>query len=81
MKTAIFGLRIIQYGNRFRSQDRILSEQLKEAENCFYAYQYEEAYDIAARAVEKASPGAVARLEADAKQPARSEIVWPGLTW
>ncbi|MDI5788574.1 hypothetical protein PO124_09715 [Bacillus licheniformis] len=24
--------RIIQYGNRFRSQDRILSEQLKEAE-------------------------------------------------
>ncbi|VEH80896.1 septation ring formation regulator EzrA [Bacillus licheniformis] len=61
--------RIIQYGNRFRSQDRILSEQLKEAENCFYAYQYEEAYDIAARAVEKASPGAVARLEADAKQP------------
>lgn len=61
--------RIIQYGNRFRSQDRILSEQLKEAEKSFYAYQYEEAYDIAARAVEKASPGAVARLAADAKQP------------
>ncbi|MFN2747630.1 septation ring formation regulator EzrA [Bacillus sp. z60-18] len=58
--------RIIQYGNRFRSQNHALSEQLKEAENRFYSYEYDEAYELAARAVEKASPGAVGRLEAEA---------------
>lgn len=61
--------RIIQYGNRFRSQNHMLSEQLKEAENRFYSYEYDEAYDIAARAVEKASPGSVERLGAQTQQP------------
>ncbi|MEN2450143.1 septation ring formation regulator EzrA, partial [Bacillus sp. JR_15] len=54
--------RIIQYGNRFRSQNHILSEQLKEAERRFYAYDYNGSFDIAAAAVEKASPGAVQKL-------------------
>lgn len=54
--------RIIQYGNRFRSQNHILSEQLKEAERRFYAYDYNGSFDVAAAAVEKASPGAVQKL-------------------
>lgn len=54
--------RIIQYGNRFRSQNHILSEQLKEAERRFYAYDYSGSFDVAAAAVEKASPGAVQKL-------------------
>ncbi|WP_156060282.1 septation ring formation regulator EzrA [Bacillus altitudinis] len=54
--------RIIQYGNRFRSQNHILSEQLKEAERRFYAYDYNDSFDVAAAAVEKASPGAVQKL-------------------
>lgn len=54
--------RIIQYGNRFRSQNHILSEQLKEAERRFYAYDYMGSFDVAAAAVEKASPGAVQKL-------------------
>ena len=54
--------RIIQYGNRFRSQNHILSEQLKEAERRFYAYDYNGSFDVAASAVEKASPGAVQKL-------------------
>lgn len=54
--------RIIQYGNRFRSQNHILSEQLKEAERRFYAYDYNGSFDIAAAAVEKTSPGAVQKL-------------------
>ncbi|KYC93505.1 MULTISPECIES: septation ring formation regulator EzrA [Bacillus] len=57
--------RIIQYGNRFRSQNHILSEQLKEAERLFYAYSYNEAYEMAAAAVEKAAPGAVKKIKAD----------------
>ncbi|MCY7727998.1 septation ring formation regulator EzrA, partial [Bacillus safensis] len=54
--------RIIQYGNRFRSQNHILSEQLKEAERRFYAYDYNGSFDVAAAAVEKASPGSVQKL-------------------
>lgn len=57
--------RIIQYGNRFRSQNHILSEQLKEAERLFYAFSYNEAYEMAADAVEKAAPGAVKKIKAD----------------
>ncbi|WP_426983384.1 septation ring formation regulator EzrA [Bacillus cabrialesii] len=55
--------KIIQFGNRFRSQNHILSEQLKEAERRFYEYDYSEAYEIAAAAVEKAAPGAVQKIE------------------
>lgn len=55
--------KIIQFGNRFRSQNHILSEQLKEAERRFYEYDYSEAYEIAAAAVEKAAPGAVRKME------------------
>lgn len=47
----------------FRSQNHILSEQLKEAERRFYEYDYSEAYEIAAAAVEKAAPGAVQKIE------------------
>ncbi|NPC93742.1 septation ring formation regulator EzrA [Bacillus sp. WMMC1349] len=57
--------RIIQYGNRFRSHNQILSEQLKEAENRFYANKFDEAYRIAATAVESVSPGAVNQLLTD----------------
>ncbi|MGK9267301.1 septation ring formation regulator EzrA [Bacillus inaquosorum] len=57
--------KIIQFGNRFRSQNHILSEQLKEAERRFYAFDYEDSYEIAAAAVEKAAPGAVAKIKAD----------------
>ncbi|KAF1681564.1 septation ring formation regulator EzrA [Bacillus sp. SKDU12] len=55
--------KIIQFGNRFRSQNHILSEQLKEAERRFYEYDYSEAYEIAAAAVEKAAPGSVRKIE------------------
>ncbi|MED1122474.1 septation ring formation regulator EzrA [Bacillus atrophaeus] len=57
--------KIIQFGNRFRSQNHILSEQLKEAERRFYAYDYKEAYEIAAAAVEKTVPGAVKKIESE----------------
>ncbi|MFB8735466.1 septation ring formation regulator EzrA [Bacillus sp. SL00103] len=64
--------RIIQYGNRFRSQNHILSEQLKEAERRFYAYDYTGSFDIAAAAVEKASPGAVQKLLAQQEEVSAS---------
>lgn len=57
--------KIIQFGNRFRSQNHILSEQLKEAERRFYAFDYDDSYEIAAAAVEKAAPGAVEKIKAD----------------
>ncbi|MGG3572728.1 septation ring formation regulator EzrA [Bacillus gobiensis] len=55
--------RIIQYGNRFRSSNEILSEQLNEAERKFHSFDYESAYDIAVTAVEKVSPGSTRRIE------------------
>lgn len=55
--------RIIQYGNRFRSSNPILSEQLKEAERKFHLFEYDSAYEIAVTAVEKVSPGSTRRIE------------------
>ncbi|WP_138415275.1 septation ring formation regulator EzrA [Aquibacillus sediminis] len=54
---------VIQYANRYRSQDAILAARLAEAENLFRNFEYEQALEEAAQALESVEPGALKRLE------------------
>lgn len=54
---------VIQYGNRYRSRYPLLSERLDEAEIAFRNFQYKEALEQAATAIEEVEPGALKRVE------------------
>ncbi|MFC2948664.1 septation ring formation regulator EzrA [Virgibacillus sediminis] len=54
---------VIQYANRYRSQDAMLAGKLAEAERLFRSYEYELALEQAAKAVEEIEPGALKRIE------------------
>ncbi|HLS08219.1 septation ring formation regulator EzrA [Lentibacillus sp.] len=54
---------VIQYANRYRSQDPALAAKLSEAERLFRSYEYELALEQAARAVEEVEPGALKHIE------------------
>lgn len=55
--------KIIQYGNRYRASDQNLHEKLLKAEEAFYRYDYEQALEEAATAVEEVEPGALKKIE------------------
>ncbi|GAA0429761.1 septation ring formation regulator EzrA [Lentibacillus halophilus] len=55
---------VIQYANRYRSQNSSLASKLSEAERLFRSYEYELALEQAAKAVEEADPGSLKRIEA-----------------
>jgi septation ring formation regulator len=59
--------RLIQYGNRYRSNPAI-DEQLAEAEEAFRECRYGKALEDAASAVEAAEPGALKKIEVLVKQ-------------
>ncbi len=59
--------RLIQYGNRYRSNPAI-NEQLAEAEEAFHQCRYGKALEDAASAVEAAEPGALKKIEVLVKQ-------------
>ena len=54
---------MIQYGNRFRSTDPDLNNQLNEAERLFKENRYKRALDVAKDAVESAEPGSAGKIE------------------
>jgi len=54
---------VIQYANRYRSQNPELAAKLEESERQFRAYQYELALEIAVKAVEEVDPDALKRIE------------------
>ncbi|WP_010651198.1 septation ring formation regulator EzrA [Oceanobacillus massiliensis] len=54
---------VIQYANRYRSQDPVLAAKLQEAERLFRAYEYELSLENAAKAIEEVEPGALKRIE------------------
>lgn len=54
---------VIQYANRYRSQNPELAAKLEESERQFRAYQYELALEIAVKAVEEVDPQALKRIE------------------
>lgn len=55
--------RVIQYANRYRSKYPLLATKLQEAETKFRNYEYEQALDISANALEEIEPGALIRLK------------------
>lgn len=55
---------VIQYGNRYRSSYRSISEALLEAEKSFRNFEYETALEQAASAIEEIEPGALKRIQA-----------------
>ncbi len=63
VEKAVLVERIIQYGNRYRSQYAILSAKLSEAEQVFRMYDYDLALEQAATAIEEVDPGAMKKIE------------------
>ncbi|WP_257352370.1 septation ring formation regulator EzrA [Pseudalkalibacillus decolorationis] len=60
---AIWAERLIQYGNRYRSRYISAAVKLSEAEQAFRSYQYEEAMEHAAEALESIEPGILKEFE------------------
>lgn len=54
--------KVIQYGNRYRTQYPFIAVKLIEAEQAFRQYQYDDALEIAATAIEEVEPGGMQRL-------------------
>jgi septation ring formation regulator len=55
--------RVIQYGNRYRSSFPSVDKGLKEAEEHFRNYNYREALEQAAAAIEEVEPGAMKKID------------------
>ncbi|WP_163101212.1 septation ring formation regulator EzrA [Peribacillus alkalitolerans] len=55
--------RVIQYGNRYRSKYQTVAVALKNAEDKFMSFEYEQAVEEAASALEKVEPGCLQKLE------------------
>lgn len=63
IETSLLSEKLIQYGNRYRSLDPVLDQSLKEAEMAFRRYDYAEALEIAARAIEPIDPDALKQIQ------------------
>lgn len=63
IETSLLSEKLIQYGNRYRSLDPVLDQSLKEAEMAFRRYDYAEALEIAARAIEPIDPEALKQIQ------------------
>jgi septation ring formation regulator len=55
--------RVIQYGNRYRSSHPSVDKGLKEAEESFRNYDYRQALEQAAAAIEEVEPGALKKID------------------
>ncbi|PWA11149.1 septation ring formation regulator EzrA [Pueribacillus theae] len=62
VETALLSEKLIQYGNRYRSQYDAVAKALNEAEAAFRHFNYEAALEIAAREIEKIDPDALEKL-------------------
>jgi septation ring formation regulator len=55
--------KVIQYGNRYRSQNVQMATSMDKAEQLFREFQYNEALEEAAVSIEKIEPGAIDKLQ------------------
>ncbi|MDQ0221086.1 septation ring formation regulator EzrA [Peribacillus cavernae] len=60
--------KLIQFGNRYRSQYPVVAAGLKDAEEKFRSYEYEGALEAAASVIEKVDPGSLKKLEANLEE-------------
>lgn len=65
IETSLLSEKLIQYGNRYRSVDPLLDKSLHEAEMAFRRYDYAEALEIAARAIEPIDPDALKQIHVE----------------
>jgi septation ring formation regulator len=65
--------KVIQYGNRYRSRYRSVSEGLEEAELSFRSFEYELALEQAVATIEKVEPGAFQRIQQLLEQEKKRE--------
>ncbi|WP_409251647.1 septation ring formation regulator EzrA [Bacillus sp. SCS-153A] len=63
IETVMLAEKVIQYGNRYRSRYGDVSQKLQKAESAFRSYEYREALEEAATAIEEVEPGAIKRIE------------------
>ncbi|WNF22040.1 septation ring formation regulator EzrA [Mesobacillus jeotgali] len=63
VETVMLAERVIQYGNRYRSRYPSVDRGLREAEEHFRNYDYRDALEQAATAIEEVDPGALKRIE------------------
>ncbi|WP_113928414.1 septation ring formation regulator EzrA [Bacillus sp. P14.5] len=63
IETVMLAERVIQYGNRYRSRYGDVSHKLQKAESAFRSFDYREALEQAATAIEEVEPGAIKRIE------------------
>ncbi|QPC47241.1 septation ring formation regulator EzrA [Mangrovibacillus cuniculi] len=54
---------VIQYGNRYRNRYEVVKIGLTQAEKSFRSYQYQQALEEAATALEEVEPGALQKIE------------------
>lgn len=63
IEQALAAEQVIQYGNRYRSNYPYIYDELVKAEHSFRLYEYEEALEIAYRAIEKVDPRVLEKLK------------------
>lgn len=63
LQSAMLAERVIQYGNRYRSQYPNVSRALDEAEKSFRNFDYQIALEQAATSIQSIDPGAIKRIE------------------
>ncbi|RIW35729.1 septation ring formation regulator EzrA [Bacillus salacetis] len=63
IETVMLAEKVIQYGNRYRSRNGEVSHKLQKAEAAFRSFDYREALEQAATAIEEIEPGAIKRIE------------------
>jgi septation ring formation regulator len=63
LESVMLAEKVIQYGNRYRSQYPSISKALLEAENAFRNYDYQKALEQAATSIETIDPSAIKKIE------------------
>ena len=63
IESARLAEKVIQYGNRYRSQYPTVSRALAEAEKAFRSFEYQRALEQAATSIQAIDPGAIKRIE------------------
>jgi septation ring formation regulator len=63
LESAMLAEKVIQYGNRYRSQYPTVSRALDDAEKSFRTFDYKSALEQAATSIQSIDPGAIKRIE------------------